>query len=216
MPATLVGLVLFVAGAGPGYLYVRLRLRHTPREAGRSQLEEAAEYAVFGALASGLALLATLTLGEATNLLDTGEISNDPGRYAATEPARSLLALALVLALSYGAVALATTAAFGRGRGVITPGETAWYAAFHRMLPEHHGVYATLELRDGRAVAGLVAAYTPEFEERREIVLLKPVGGQLYERTLNGEAQPLPDTFLVIQGADVLSIAGRYTPVTDS
>jgi hypothetical protein len=213
MPDTLVGLVLFVAGAGPGYVYVRLRLRYTPREAGRSALEEAAEYAVFGALASGLATLATLAIGDVTGLLNTRAIADAPATYAATEPARSLLGLGLVLALSYGTVALGTWLLLGRGRQVITPGETAWYAAFHRMLPAGHGVYATLELRDGRAVAGLVVAYTPEFEERREIVLLRPVGGQLYERTPAGEARPLADTFMLIQGQDVLSIAGRYTPL---
>lgn len=213
LPDTLLGLVVFAAGAGPGYLYVRLSQARHPRYE-RSTLEEAAEFVVFGALSSGIAVLLALTIGEATNLLDTNELADDPTRYVATEPFRSLISLALVIAISYGGVWLVTTQLLHRGEATISPGETAWYGVFRRMLPPDHGVYATAELRDGRAVAGLVIAYTPEPDEPRELVLSRPVDGKLWVRDKEGNAVELPDTFIVLQGADIAAVSGRYTPKT--
>lgn len=214
LPDTLLGLVVFAAGAGPGYLYVRLSQVRQPRYE-RSTLEEAAEFVVFGALSSGIAVLLALTVGEATDLLDTSKLAEDPTRYVATEPLRSLVSLALVIGISYGGVWVVTTKMLHPGEPIISPGETAWYGVFHRMLPEHHGVYATVELRDGRAVAGLVIAYTPEPEEPRELVLSKPADGSLWSRDEDGNAVELPDTFIVLQGADIAAISGRYTPKTE-
>lgn len=68
----------------------------------RTTLEEAAEFVVFGALSSETAVLLALVIGEATNLLDTSGLAEDPTRYVATEPLRSLVALVLVVGLSYG------------------------------------------------------------------------------------------------------------------
>ncbi len=212
LPDTLLGLVVFAAGAGPGYLYVRLSQARQPRYE-RSTLEEAAEFVVFGALSSGLAVLLALTIGEATNLLNTKELAAEPARYAATEPLRSLVSLALVVAASHGGVWLLTTKVLHPGGPTINPGETAWYGVFHRMLPDAHGVYATVELRDGRAVAGLVIAYTPEPEAPRELVLSKPVEGSLWLRDTEGNAVELPDTFIVLQGDDIAAVSGRYTPM---
>lgn len=211
LPDTLLGLVVFAAGAGPGYLYVRLSQARQPRYE-RSALEEAAEFVVFGALSSGIAVLLALTVGEATNLLDTSKLAEDPTRYVATEPLRSVVALVLVLGVSYGGVWVVTTRVLHPGKPTISPGETAWYGVFHRMLPVDHGVYATVELRDGRAVAGLVIGYTPEPDDPRELVLSKPVDGTLWLRDKGGEAVKLPDTFIVLQGADIAAVAGRYTP----
>ena len=211
LPDTLLGLVLFAAGAGPGYLYVRLSEARQPRRE-RTALSEAAELVVFGALSSAVAFLIALTIGEVTDLLDTAQLASDPTRYVATEPLRSLLALVLVVVVSYGGVWLATTQILHRGEATISPGETAWYGVFHRMLPKDHGVYATVELRDGRAVAGLVIAYTPEPDDPREIVLSRPVDGSLWLRNEDGDAVPLPDTFIVLQGTDIFSVSGRYTP----
>lgn len=211
LPDTLLGLVVFAAGAGPGYLYVRLSQARQPRYE-RSTLEEAAEFVVFGALSSGIAVLLALTIGEATNLLDTAKLAEDLTRYVATEPLRSLTSLALVIGISYGGVWVVTTKLLHPGVANISPGETAWYGVFHRMLPEEHGVYATVELRDGRAVAGLVIAYTPEPDEPRELVLSRPVDGKLWVRDRDGNAVELPDTFIALQGADIAAISGRYTP----
>lgn len=213
-PDTLLGLVVFAAGAGPGYLYVRLSQAREPRYE-RTTLEEAAEFVVFGALSSGIAVLLALVIGEATNLLNTRALADDPTRYIATEPLRSLVALVLVVGVSYGGVWLVTVKVLHRGKATISPGETAWYGVFHRMLPEEHGAYATVELRDGRAVAGLVIAYTPEPEDPREIVLSRPVDGSLWLRDAEGNTIELPDTFMVLQGADILAVSGRYTPTQE-
>jgi hypothetical protein len=148
LPDTLLGLVVFSAAAGPGYLYVRLSRTREPRFE-RTTLEEAAEFVVFGALSSGFAILLTLGVGDATGFIDSSAIAKDATRYTVDQPLRVLAALAFVLALSYGAVWLVTTKLLHSGKATISPGETAWYAAFHRMLPEDHGAYVTVELRDG-------------------------------------------------------------------
>ncbi len=214
LPDTLLGLVVFAAGAGPGYLYVRLSQARQPRYE-RSTLEEAAEFVVFGALSSGIAVLLALAFGEATNLINTTALAAEPTRYVATEPLRSLFSLVIVVAISYGGVWLLTTKVLHPGDATISPGETAWYGVFHRMLPKDHGVYATVELRDGRAVAGLVIAYTPEPDDPRELVLSRPVNGKLWMRDTDRKAVELPDTFIVLQGEDIAAVSGRYTPTAE-
>ena len=74
------------------------------------------------------------------------------------------------------------------------------------------GDIVSVELRDGRAVAGLVIAYTPEPDDPRELVLSKPVDGALWLRDKDGKAVELPDTCIVLHGVDIAAIAGRYTP----
>jgi hypothetical protein len=210
LPDTLLGLVVFSAAAGPGYLYVRLSRAREPRYE-RTTLEEAAEFVVFGALSSGFAILLTLGVGDAVEFLDTDKIGEDATGYAVDEPLRVLAALAAVLAVSYGSVYLVTTQLVHRGAPTISPGETAWYAAFHRMLPKDHGAYVTVELRDGRALAGLVIAYTPDNDEPREILLSRPVDGSLWVRDEHGNAEELPDAFIALQSPDILAVSGRYT-----
>ena len=123
-----------------------------------------------------------------------------------------MLAVIPFVALSYGAVWLITTKLLHTGGPTISPGETAWYAAFKRMLPADHGAYVTVELRDGRALAGLVAAYTPDADEPREILLSRPVDGTLWVRDAQENAEALPDSFIVLQSPDIIAISGRYTP----
>lgn len=215
LPDTLLGLAVFAAGAGPGYLYVRLSEARRPRIE-RGSVEQAAELVVFGALSSGIAVLLTLALGRWTGLIDPVQLAADPSTYVASEPLGSLLALMIVIAVSYGAVWLVTTRVLHRGGPAISPGETAWYGAFHRMLPKDHAVYATVELRDGRAVAGLVVAYTPESDGTREIVLSEPTDGSLWLRGANGRAVELPDTFMIVEGSDIATVSGRYIPVANA
>jgi hypothetical protein len=211
LPDTLLGLIVFSAAAGPGYLYVRLSRARAPRYE-HSTLEEAAEFVVFGALSSGGAVLLTLWLGSASGLLDTNALIDDATQYTVQHAFRVFVALAIVLLLSYGAVWLATTQLVHRGKATISPGETAWYAAFHRMLPEDHGAYVTVELRDGRALAGLVIAFTPDTDEPRELLLARPVDGSLWVRDADGNVAELPDAFLVVQSRDILTVSGRYSP----
>ena len=210
IPNTLVGLIVFAAAAGPGYLYVRLTKLRAPRAA-PTALEEAVEFVVVGALSSSVAVLLALAFGEWSNLIEPSDLADHPGRYAVDEPLRSLGALSVALAISYGVVWFVTTQLIHRGKATIGPGESSWYAVFRRMLPDRRGVYVTAELRDGRAVAGLAIAYTVDDRGPRELVLSAPVNGTLWERTKDGAAIQLPDTFMVLQGDDVLSVSGRYT-----
>lgn len=217
LPDTLLGLVVFAAAAGPGYLYVRLSQVRAPRYQ-RTPLEEAAEFVVFGAATSALAVFGALAIGRLTGLLDTVQLAEAPAHYAFREPARTLAGLVGVLGLSYGAVWLLTTKILHRGddKPRIAPGESAWYAAFHRMVPSGRGVYSTVDLDDGSAVAGLVISYTIETDEPRELILSKPVDQPLWMRTSDGELRSLPDTFVIIPSRRVAAIYGRYVPLADA
>lgn len=212
LPDTLVGLLVFAAAAGPGYFYVRLSQVRSPRHT-RTTLEEAAEFVVFGALASAVGVLLALSLGKVTGLLDVAAISRGPAHYALTEPMRALGVLLVVVALSYGSVWIVTTKLLHRGSAAISPGETAWYAVFHRYVPDNHGVYGTVELDDGTAVAGLIGAYTVEADDAREVVLTKPVDKPLILRSKDGELVELPDTVLILPGTRIRAIGARYVPV---
>ncbi|HXV06085.1 MAG TPA: DUF6338 family protein [Solirubrobacterales bacterium] len=214
LPGTLLGLVVFAAAAGPGYLYVRLSRAREPRYE-RTTLEEAAEFVVFGALSSGFAILLTLGITEDVGFLESGAIKHDALAYTVDEPLRVLAALALVILISYGVVWLLAKPLF-RGGTKISPGETGWYAAFHRMLPEQHGAYVTVDLRDGRAISGLVVAYTPDNDEPREILLSRPVGGSLWLRHANGQGKELADSFIALKSPDILAVSGRYTPLAEA
>ena len=215
LPGTLLGLVVFAAAAGPGYLYVRLSRAREPRYE-RTSLEEAAEFVVFGALSSGFAILLTLGLAEDIGFLNSGAIRHDALAYTVAEPLRVLASLALVILISYGLVWIIAKVLL-RGGTEISPGETGWYAAFHRMLPDQHGAYVTVELRDGRAIAGLVVGYTPDNDEPREILLTSPAGGSLWLREEpSGPAHALPDSFIALQSPDILTVSGRYTPLAES
>lgn len=164
-----------------------------------------------------MAILFTVGVGDATGFLDADALRRDATTYILAEPLRVLLALTVVLALSYGTVWLLTTQLIHRGAPTISPGETAWYAAFHRLLPEEHGAYVTVELRDGRAVAGIVIVigYTPDTDEPREILLSRPLRSNLWLRGADGTVTALPDAFLILQSPDIFMIGGRYAPTAD-
>jgi hypothetical protein len=80
IPNTLVGLIVFAAAAGPGYLYVRLAKLRAPR-ATPTALEEAVEFIVLGALSSSIAVLLALTFGDWSNLIEPSDLAEHPGRY---------------------------------------------------------------------------------------------------------------------------------------
>jgi Family of unknown function (DUF6338) len=211
LPDTLLGLVLFVAAAGPGYVYVRVtKVRH-PRDE-RTTLEEAAEFATFGALASAFGVVLTFLIGRQIGLLEPATLVRGPTAYVAAHPAAALVSLVLALTISYGAVWLVATRAGFDGGPTISPGESTWYAAFHRFVPRDRGVYATVSLRDGRSVAGIVSAYTIETEGVREIVLTKPIDMPIRVLTPDGREGVLADTFTILNADDIVSISGRYLP----
>lgn len=98
----MLGLILLLAGIGPGYVFVRVAERREPRIE-RSQLLEAAELLVVGAVLSTAAALVVLIITQATRALDLEALADNGVKYILREPIPNLTALLATLLLSYGA-----------------------------------------------------------------------------------------------------------------
>jgi len=212
IPATVTGLVVFLASVGPGYLYVRLVERWRPyRE--RTALREAAEIVVSGSLATLLGVVVASLVADAISLLDREDVLADPARHLLFEPARVALFVTVVLVVSYGLAFVMGRYSPGRGAEVFP--DSGWYSAFERGLPQRHGIVATVELDNGRAVAGVVRAFTaePTPVDDRELILAAPPGQSMLVRDTTGQVQELVDQFLVVRGDQVRYITGTCKPL---
>lgn len=204
IPGTVLGLLLFAASLGPGYTYLRLAETREPRQE-RSQLVEAAELVLVGAMASAFASLLVIATAEATGLADIDRLASTPRMYIVDSPLRVLALLVAATLLANGGAALAAIAAHRGAEPTIKPGYSAW----HFVLADEVGVhrkYATVEMRDGRSVAGWVAAYTvePADPDKRELILATPLrikaaGAESFEMML--------DDGIILQGADIVAIS---------
>lgn len=82
---TLLGLLLFAASLGPGYVYLRVAELREPRQE-RSQLVEAAELVFAGVVASTIGSLVIVAIAEATETVDVDELALDPASYERLAP----------------------------------------------------------------------------------------------------------------------------------
>lgn len=201
---SLAGFAFFVAGLGPGYLFIRVAEKHKPRP-GRSTLFEAVEMVVVGAVASLLSIAAVLALADVTSFIDSRALALSPGTYLLTNAWRSLVVLATLLALAYGGTWVVACRIYG-GDGAVDPGGSSWWEAFRRASAGRF-VRVTVELRDGRRIAGQVGGFTAESVDNRELGLVAPIAAQAAP---GAPARDLKDDFLLLREEDVAFIAGRY------
>jgi hypothetical protein len=212
IPATVAGLLAFAAAVGPGYLFVRLTERRRPRRR-YTPLEESAEILVVGALATSIGVLAVLALSDVTGLLDTVALTHEASDYLVTHPARVLATGALVGLVSYGSVWAAVSWAY-RGSTAEIRQSNAYFSAAEDERPADHGVLATVELRDGRAVTGVLRAFNFYDATREgELLLTAPLDGKIECRALDGSTSAISDGFVVFDLKDVLYLAGQYRPL---
>jgi Family of unknown function (DUF6338) len=190
IPSTALGLVIFLAALGPGYIYIRVAERRRPRVE-RSGLLEAVEL-----------------VGNAAGLVSIAGFARGPEAYFR---AHSVLLIGLgasVLVLGY-VVAYAWAAIVYRKQTVsVKPASTSWYDAFWDDRPSRdHLVVVNVELRDRRRITGVLRSFTIGLEDNREIELVAPIAIKA-----DAKARPstLRDTFLLVREADVLAITGRY------
>lgn len=210
MPTTLVGVLVFVASVGPGYVFVKVVERWRPYSE-RTALREAAEIVVTGCIATLLGLVAALALGKASGFLDVKSIASRPGRYFVVHAGHAGLGVLVVLGVSYG-LAWAV-ARFSPGKGAKVFPDSAWYANFERRLPKNHAILATVELKDGRRVTGLVHAFTAEHTavDEREITLTRSTADTMkVALPPDGELAELGDQFIMLRGSDIANIAASY------
>jgi hypothetical protein len=204
IPSTLVGLVLFAASIGPGYVYVRVAERREPRQE-RSPLLEAAELVFVGVIATSTAVLLGIQLAESTDLIDLGPLVDSPRDYILDHPLRVLGWLAILFVLSYGGAGLAARVTHWSAPPMIKPGYSAWDFVLADE-PGIHRPYTTVELRDGRTLAGWIGGFTiePSDPDKRELILVAPL------KIKEAKGKPfkfLRDDSIVLQGSDILALS---------
>jgi hypothetical protein len=174
IPSTLLGLILLLAGIGPGYVFVREAERREPRIE-RSQLLEAAELLVVGAVLSTAAALVVLIITQATGALDLEALANNGVKYILREPIPNLTALLATLLLSYGAAYVLARAVHRGRQPTLYPNRAVWWQEIAD-LKTSGPVFTTVELRDGRVIDGYVSAYTIDADaDRRDMALQRPI-----------------------------------------
>lgn len=186
MPTTLFGILLFLAGIGPGYVYVRIAERREP-QVQRSALLEAAGLLVIGGLTTGVAALIVLVVADKTDQVDLEALVRRGTNYVATDPIPVLVAALVTLLLSYGAAVSLALIVYRGKKASIYPNRSVWWqtigeakdtggAKDTREAKATRPVFATLELKDGRVVDGYVHAYTIDMDsDRRDISLQRPI-----------------------------------------
>lgn len=208
VPSSFLGLILFAASLGPGFVYLRVAERKAPR-AERSALAEAVEMLAIGSLASLAAALVVLIAGDLVGVLDTKQLSTRGANYFLDEPTRGLGSLLAAFALAYFAAWGAATLVHAGQEATNAPSGNAWQQAFRLNKASTKDVaVVTVELRDGRKVVGVLGHFTSELREGRELCVVAPIAVQA-----SGAGNPLTkteDQFLVLREADVLYVSGRY------
>jgi hypothetical protein len=210
IPTTALGLVVFLAALGPGYVYLRVAERRGVRPE-RSGLLEAVELAVVGAFASTVATLAVFALADAANVINIHVLGGDPQHYAEDHPLRLLWLVAVTLLTGYAFAWTGARLTHLRKEPNIVPGGTAWGNVFNTQLPHPYDVVrVTVELRDGRKLTGPLGGFTTHADADRELCLAAPILVQLPEP--GAQTTVLEDDFLAIREADILAISGKYLP----
>ncbi len=206
IPGTLLGLVALAAALGPGYLYMRRAELHHNRPV-QSQLGELVEMVVIGGAASLLA--AGLILGSASSFdfISTTSLHKDPGGYLLAEPWRCFAISACFYALAYAIAYAASRVVHRRTTPAIAPGATGWTQAMRTAVPKGKAVAVRVELRDGRKLAGALAAFSSAVESNREIVLRRPIKATAGpgETTVD-----LSDDFVTLREEQISLLSGRY------
>jgi hypothetical protein len=210
IPNSAFALVVIATVLGPGYLFVRIAERRNPRP-NRSALLEVTELVTVGgvctAITATVALLVAHRMG--MNLVAFADHGTD---YAVDHPAS---VAALVLSILAGSFILAALAAHLTHRNL--PPSLRLHSAWHEVLRRRaNGVtsYATVELRDGRVVAGPVAFYTVEEAppDCRDLVLLQPIKAA---PRVGGEFVDVADHRLVLRGSDIAVLGVQYFRPTE-
>jgi len=207
IPNSLVGLLLFAASLGPGYVYIRVAERRTPR-AERSQLLEAAELLVIGALVTTVVAMIVVFGAREIGLVDVATVRREGLDYLLLHPLRGFATLGAIFVASYAFGGLAALFVHWEKQSSQQPG-TVWREVLGQRK-KTHDAWATVELRDGRFLQGQVASYTLDVSaEPRELALAAP----LYQRRVGSTAvEEVSDDVLLLREEDVLYVAVDYQP----
>lgn len=209
MPDNPIGILVALTALGPGYIFVIRRARRIPTGQ-RSALLELAEILLVGAVCSLTAALLAVSALLAMGLIDRAAMVHfaiDPVGFLLAEEWRLVLAAFMALVVLAVSCLLAASLArvlYGKLAANIYPNGTAWRQVFGDLSKT---VALTVELRDGRQVAGVVRGYTVSDEaDRLELTLASP----LSYRVGKGEAKRLDGEFFVVEAGEIVYMAGKY------
>jgi hypothetical protein len=204
---TLLGVLVLAASFGPGYAFERVAERRLPRPS-RSALGESIELIVTGAAFSLISALVVLVVAKATSWLDVNKLAGHPSAYVVRHPGPVLEALLLLYALSFTLAAIAASVIYRARSPRIQPGGNPWHHVFlHNRPTEDAAVFVRLDLRDGSSVGGILAAYTLEPGDNREIALVRPLANRGSD---TAESSAINEDFVVFREADVAVVRGHY------
>ncbi len=214
IPSTVVGLVILAATAAPGRIYERRAEQRAPRPQ-RSTTSEIVELIVIGEMATLAAVLVVLLVTQLTGTIDVGDLIDHPRRYAGDHPAPIVISSIGALALSYAAADAAARFFYPvsspeerRQGGGFSP-HSIWYDVLWESRPSRrHGAVATVELKNGFRITGVVASFTAEDADNRELALREPIA----MKAPGGDAVRFEGgDFVLIREGAIRFIAGRYT-----
>lgn len=201
IPSTVLGLVVFAAALGPGYIFVRIEERRRPRPA-RSALLETAELIVIGGFVSTMAVAAVAAVATRSGWLDEEKLANDGTTYLLSHTSRFALLLLATLALAYALTWLAASVIFFR-----RPASIELHSAWDEVFKAKEGVihYATAGLDDGLAIAGDVVAHSvgDRPSDERELILANPELRAPGERSFS----PAKEQFAVLRGDRIRTLS---------
>jgi hypothetical protein len=207
IPSTALGLLIFVAALGPGFVYLRTAERRAPRP-DRSGLLEAVELTITGAAASTAATLLVTLVGASAGIFSIDRAARHPSRYAHNHGFALVVLVTVDLLLAYLLAYGSARAIHRRQPPSIRPAGTSWLDAFIEERPtSEHLVVLNVELRDARRITGVLRSFTTGLEDSRELGLVAPIA---VRADANTPPITLHDTFMLIREGDVVALSGRY------
>jgi uncharacterized protein DUF6338 len=207
IPGTLLGALFLAACLVPGYIFLQCAERRRA-SLSRSTLLEAVGLTGVGAATSLVAVTIVLALARWSGVFDPSALADDPGRYVLLHPIRVLGPMLVAFAGSCGLAWIAAQVAYAGDPSVFRPGTTAWnQVLWGERTSVDDQVVLTIELTDGRRVAGILRNFSVELEDNREIAIAKPAWQATADAPLVASENA---DFLILREERIASITGRY------
>jgi hypothetical protein len=172
VPESVVGLLLLFAALGPGFVWVRVAERRTAQPE-RSPLLETAQLVSVGGLCSLASAALALWVASEFNVIDVAAVQRQGATYALLHPLRAFVVLAAAAVAALLLAWAAARLAYSGDKPSLHPG-TTWRQILG--AEKDRAAVATLGLRSGRIIQGVVIAYEiREPTQPRDLAIGQPI-----------------------------------------